>query len=87
MSGNIFQTHISQPQKKHKKSFEMYFARCLSLLLVRLKDIDWASWSYFISLVSLFRSGRISSVYIVGCLLVGNITLFQNLFILSDVVL
>ena len=37
----------------------------------------------------LFRSGRISSVYIVGCWLVGCgwVTLFQNLFILSVVVL
>ena len=38
----------------------------------------------------IFRSGRISSVYIVGWLLVGCwlvVTLFQNLFILSVVVL
>ena len=72
----------------------MFMSKCLWVPLTgvsswnRIGDGKW-SLIHIALIFNFFRSGRISSVYIVGCWLVGCgwVTLFQNLFILSVVVL
>ena len=84
---------MKETWKELKKSLTQLehgvFGNCVKNARIRNFLVSLNHLERVFNVISVFRSGRISSVYIVGCWLVGCgwVTLFQNLFILSVVVL